>query len=217
MIVTIASYKGGVGKTTTAVHLAAYLSQKAPTLLVDGDANRSATAWANRGALNFLDDGSTAEGAIRGGAFGFRVVDERQGVKYARDYEHIVIDTEARPDEEDLRALVEGCDLLIIPTTPDALALDALMLTVKELKSLGADRYRILLTIIPPRPSHDAEDAAFALNQAEIPMFHSVIRRLVAFQKAALSGVLVHAAKDSRAADAWKDYVCVGAELFNGK
>ena len=37
-----------------------------------------------------------------------------------------MIDTEARPEEEDLKALADGGDLLIIPTTPDALALDAL-------------------------------------------------------------------------------------------
>jgi chromosome partitioning protein len=43
MIITIASFKGGVSKTTTAVHLAAYLQKRSPTLLIDGDPNRSAT------------------------------------------------------------------------------------------------------------------------------------------------------------------------------
>jgi len=220
MIITIASFKGGVGKTTTAVHLAGYLSQKCgPTLLIDGDANRSATAWANRGALNFLDNGSTAESAIAAGAFGFRVVDERQGPKYARDshYEHIVIDTEAGLALEDLRALALGCDRLIIPTTPDALALDALMITVKALQSiesLTADQYKVLLTIIPPLPNHYGDEAANILRQSNIPLFSTGIRRFMAFQKAALSGVLVHAAKDARAGEAWNDYVSIGDELF---
>jgi chromosome partitioning protein len=50
MIVTVASHKGGVGKTTTAFHLAAYFQTLAPTLLLDGDETRNATAWCKRGS-----------------------------------------------------------------------------------------------------------------------------------------------------------------------
>ena len=38
--------KGGVGKTTTAVHLAAMLSRQGNTLLIDGDHQASAASWA---------------------------------------------------------------------------------------------------------------------------------------------------------------------------
>ena len=50
MIITVASFKGGVGKTTTAVHLAAYYQRLDKTVLIDGDPNRSSTAWAARAA-----------------------------------------------------------------------------------------------------------------------------------------------------------------------
>jgi hypothetical protein len=53
MIITIASFKGVVSKTTTAVHLAAYLQKRSPTLLIDGDPNRSATGWSRPGQLPF--------------------------------------------------------------------------------------------------------------------------------------------------------------------
>jgi chromosome partitioning protein len=195
MIITVASFKGGVGKTTTAVHLAAYLQDKAPTLLIDGDPNRSASGWNKRGELPF------------------KVVDERQAARFARNYEHIVIDTQARPSLEDLQALVDGCDLLVIPTTPDALALDALILTVDALHSLKTDRFRILLTMIPPKPSRDGDEAHASLMEAKVPVFESRIRRMVAFQKAALSGTVVRDSTDPRAAQGWEDYERVGKEI----
>src|SRR3954454_3942742 len=99
------------------MHLAAYLNALGPTILVDGDPNRSVTSWARRGHLPF------------------RVVDERQAARHVREAEHVVIDTPARPAREALEALADGCDLLIIPTTPDALSLDALMGTVETLRS----------------------------------------------------------------------------------
>jgi chromosome partitioning protein len=196
MIVTVASFKGGVGKTTTAVHLACYLQRKAPTLLIDGDENRSATGWNERGALPF------------------RVVDELQGVRYAREFEHIVIDTQARPSKDDLKLLAGGCDLLLLPTTPDSLSLEALLLTVGALRELNFNAFRVLLTICPPRPSHDAEEARGLLEELELPVFNAQIQRLVAYQRAALRGVPVYEVTDPRAESAWTDYESAGKEIL---
>ena len=196
MTITVASFKGGVGKTTTAVHLAAYLQKKKKTLLIDGDANRSASAYTKRGQLPF------------------QIVDERGAAKFARDYEHIVIDTEARPDEDDLRSLANGCDLLVIPTTPDAMAIDALLLTVEALRKIKAENYRILLTVVPPKPNRDAEEARQMLTRNKLPVFKNEIKRLIPFQKASLAGVPVYKIKEPRAEIAWKSYQSVGKEII---
>lgn len=195
MIITIASFKGGQAKTTTAVHLAAILHEKTPTLLIDGDPNRSATSWNRRKG------------------FPFKVVDEKQGVRLSRDFEHIVIDTQARPTEEDLKELSEGCDRLIIPVTPDALSLDTLFLFTETIQKFGTDRFRILVTIVPPKPARDGEEVLSTLIDAKLPVFNTMIRRLKAFQKAALAGVLVKDVTDPYSAAAWEDYVKVVKEL----
>lgn len=196
MIITLASFKGGVGKTTSAVHFATYLQQKDSTLLVDGDPNRSALTWARQEKLPF------------------KVVDERAAARYARDYKHLVFDLKARPEEDDLKALIEGCDLLVIPSKPDPLSIDALLLTINMLRTIGAEQYRILLTIAPPKPSTDAERAQEALKNAGYPVLDTIIRRTKAFEDAAAQGVPVGQVTGNQLAkEAWNDYINAAKEL----
>lgn len=196
MIVTVASFKGGVGKTTSAIHLAAYFSRRGSTVLVDGDPNRSSTSWASRGRPPF------------------KVVGEHQIAIYARQCEHLIIDTKARPEPQDLKALAEGCDFLVLPCTPDPFSLDALMMTIEALQTLGADQYRILLTIVPPRPQPDGENARRAISAARLPVFQAEVRRTVAFQRAALDGTTVDEIRNNDMAGlGWRDYERVGEEI----
>ncbi len=195
VIITVASFKGGVGKTTTAIHIAGYLAAKNSTLLIDGDPNRSSLEWAEAGN------------------FDFKVVDERQSAKYAKDYEHIVIDTKARPEENDLKILAEGCDLLIIPTTPDALSIKATLKMLAALQTLDTSSYKILITMTPPPPSRDGRDAENILKKNDLPVFKTEIRRYQVYKKASLEGCLVKDVANPYAARAWSDYQKVGKEI----
>jgi chromosome partitioning protein len=196
VILTVASFKGGVGKTTTAIHLATYFSRSASTVLVDGDPNKTSAKWAGRGAPSF------------------RVVPEEETALAARRHEHVIIDTKARPDTEHLHALARGCDLLILPCTPSSYSMDALTATISELQTLGAERYRILLTIVPPRPMADGEQAREMITRAGLPIFAAEIRRTVAFERAALEGTTVDQVRGNDMAGlAWRDYERVAEEI----
>jgi len=194
MYITVAGFKGGVGKTTTAVHLAAYFQKKGETLLVDGDPNRSATGWGQRGNLPF------------------KVVDLMQAARQSPKFEHVIIDTAARPNRDEIEALVEGCDLLVLPTSPDALSIDALFQTVELLQEFGSDRARILLTMVHPKPIKMAQMAREALS--DLPLFDSMVRRYICYEKASLQGVPVYEVKDRMARIAWGDYIAVGKEIL---
>ena len=199
MFITVASYKGGVGKTTTAVHLAAYLQTLAPALLIDGDPNRSATVWAKRGG------------------FPFRIADEKEGAYQARNFQHVVVDTEARLGSADFEALAKGCDLLVIPTVPASLDTDVLILTLEAVRKLAAGKYRVLLTKVPPAPEPDGSQLRAALQREQIPVFVAEIPRLKSFERAAAAGVPVYAVKrDAQAMRAWQGYEDAGREITNG-
>ena len=199
MIITVTSYKGGVGKTTTAVHLATYLHGLAPTLLVDGDAIRSATKWSQRG---------------NGDGLPFKVVSHAQMVNYLRDHQHVVIDTEGNPTDDDFKDLADSCDLLVIPAVPESVATDGLTHTLAKLHKLNHKRHRVLLTMTPPRPRTDAAQLRDMLTSQSVPVFAADIPRLAAFEKAAGEGVPVFAVKDDRnAARAWEAYEAAGREI----
>jgi chromosome partitioning protein len=193
-IITITGYKGGVGKSTTAFHLADYFNQRGKTVLVDGDANRTAISWASRGEVPFL------------------VGDERQMGKLIQGADFVIIDTPARPDSDDLKELARGCDLMVLPTAPDLVSVEPMLTIAHDLKNLSA-AYRALLTLVPPLPSRNGEMMYEELKAAGVPVFSTIIRRSILFSDAATAGKPVYGLGGARAKAAWGDYESLGKEI----
>lgn len=135
-LISLVAWKGGVGKTTTSLHLAEFLSNHGRTLLMDGDVNRSALDWVERGGKDLYKfDVADLDG---GGAVDFDA------------YDFIIVDTPARPEPDDFKATVEGSDLVIVPTKPDALDLGVCISQGLYMNDQGWKNYRVLLVQANP-------------------------------------------------------------------
>ena len=159
---------------------------------MDGDPNRTAINWAERGSLPF------------------EVADERRAMKTIAGADFIIIDTPARPHTDDLKELSSGCDLLILPTIPDILSLQPMLEIARD---LGDAHYRALLTVVPPKPNKEGKTIRQELIDGGLPVFKTMIRRTVGFPKAALAGVPIGELPDSRLRIAWQDYQKLGKEV----
>jgi chromosome partitioning protein len=194
MIITVTALKGGVGKTTTSIHIAAYLQEIAPTLLIDADRNRSALVWSREDKLPFIVSSQAGAAAV------------------IAKHTHIITDTQARPEQDELKDLVASSDLLIVPTTPNHLDVDTTLKTTELLETWGA-KYKILLTQVDSR-TKTGREARAALEEAKLPMFKTEIPLLVAFERASSRGTIVKESGDPRAEFAWSKYQAVGKEIL---
>lgn len=120
MIIAIVNLKGGVAKTTTAVHFAYHLSTKGATVLVDSDPNRSSINWAGRASTPFP----------------FKVITELELLGFQGQFQHIVTDTKARPERDDLQALLNTVHLIVLPSSPSGDDLRVTANTARMLQEL---------------------------------------------------------------------------------
>ena len=196
MHITVAGCKRRVGRSTTAIHLACYLSTHGRVVLVDGNPNRTTLIWSQQGPH-----------------LPFDVIDVDADVDLAT-YDHSVFDLQVYPTHETLKALAKPNHYLLLVTTPDLASIEALKPTLQAFKDLGATHYRVLLTHCSPQ-SLDVEAKAREALQ-EFPLFRHTIQSHVAYERSAMLGVPVYVARsfDHHAMAAWSDYEQVGEELF---
>jgi chromosome partitioning protein len=181
-ILGLLSRKGGVGKTTIAVHLAV-LAQHAGrrTLLIDLDPQRSSAGWwrAREADMPLLVETEPA---------GLRSV-----LDAARDdgIDLVVIDT--RPSvEADAVHVATLADLLVVPTRPAILDLRAILGTLDIVK--GAARRAVIVLNACPAPRGVGEasvtgDARRAVAAFGVPVAATSIGNRATFSHALVAGL----------------------------
>lgn len=194
-MIAVTGYKGGVGKTICAIHLARFLSDYGQVLLIDSDPNRSVEKWALRA------DSSPS----------FKVKNEKSAPAHIAGNDFLVLDTPARPDSNELKEISQEATLTILPCIPDAISLDPMLQMFHDLAD-GVN-YRVLISIAPPYPSKSASELRKVLAENQVPVFRRQIRRSASIVKAIDSGVTVAEMK-GRDRLPWRDYQEIGKETL---
>jgi chromosome partitioning protein len=166
MRVAMVNQKGGVGKSTSAVYLAAGLARHGRTLLVDADPQQTVLTWSELAGAGFPPVVSLPTRDLR-----------RRLRELGEDYEHVVIDTP--PGNPAIsRSAVLAANFVIIPTSPTLVDLDRLRPTLEllaEVEEQQPFQVRILLTRVRPGTVSGRTAREFLADEAELPLFEAAI------------------------------------------
>lgn len=173
VIIAIANLKGGVGKTTTAMHLAAVAERRGNTSVVlDADSERSALEWATTGDLSFRVERANPDSLAR------------QARALEADGAVVIID--GPPNSRDLLwSAASVADRVVVPISPTGLDVNRLRSTLEVLLDIEASKKdmdtRILFTRWDGRKVL-AREAETLLR--DFPVMTSRVRALTRYEAA---------------------------------
>lgn len=167
MKIAVVNTKGGVGKTTTAIYLAAGLNRDGRTLLVDTDRQQSAVLWSQEDPIWPFPVVARATNDVH-----------RHLATLAAGFDHVVVDTPPG-DTGVIRSAVMAVDVVIVPVAPTGLDLNRIMPTFEllaEVESMHPVLVGVLLTrvrrgTVSARSVRDVlAEVGYPVLETEIPL-----------------------------------------------
>jgi chromosome partitioning protein len=209
-IISFVNQKGGVSKSTTSIHLAYWLAikKKKQVLLVDADAQKSSSQWAQGMDSSFPYSVLQTPDEIL-----------EQLPEVAQQYEFVIVDGPASLSES-TRAILFRSDIAVIPTQPTGVDLrsasDAMRL-VKQAQSVRGGLPKALIFLSRAVKGTKLKQEAISLL-SQIP--HSQLLKAVIHQKQAIAdssgqSATVWDLPGTPAAESGQEYKKLFTEILN--
>lgn len=197
MIILIGSQKGGCGKSTIAVNIAAFLaSKKKDCILVDSDAQRTASVW----SLDREENKSLSK------VHSIQKFDNicNALLDLKSRYEYVIVDSPGR-DCRELRTGLTVADLLVVPlkcSQPDLDTVPHMKQIIDEAKDFNpAIHVKTLLTMVSTNPmiTEKKESQKYLKQYPEMPLLKSIISERKVFRDCMSQGKGVHEMENLKA------------------
>lgn len=205
-IIALVNQKGGTGKTTAAVHLASWLSNKKTVMLVDADAQQSSSFWLNSLNLHI-------ENLVESDPEGLFETLPKLSLKY----DFIVVDGPGSLSET-TKAILTRSDLALVPCQPSGLDLHSsnkILRFIRHAQELRGGQPRAALFLSrATKGTTLLREAQEVLQERDIPLLKKIIYQKQCIADAPTQGSTVFQMIGSAAEQASQDYKALFEEIL---
>ena len=179
----IVSQKGGVGKTTIAVHIAVAAARSGYSVaIIDLDPQATAAQWADwRGA----GEGASENPVVVAAPHARLVPTLKEAEKMGVDL--VILDSPPAADSAAVAAAKQA-DLVLIPTRASAFDLHAIK-TTAELVRVAQKPASVLLNAVPPRANSLIEEVATVIHSLNLSIAPVCLVDRAALRHAVINGL----------------------------